>query len=188
MLGCVQKDLGKPHHRLVCHDVSDVELHAARQLYSDVFGDYKAGKIVISKAGLADRIIAFWHANYKPFLVPMDVVLLHMIASGKYVPCGTCVTATQGQRVDYEVSSSWIMMIMRPEAVTLEQIRIVFWGEHARTCWRDTRYHRPTVPDFQSTLTKLQVNVLNLWYEHACEVEVMPQVVADLRAIVADSI
>lgn len=182
MLGYVQKDLGKPHYRIVTHDVTTTELNEARKCYADVSGDYKAGKIVISKAGMAERMWAFWNANYKPFIVPQDVILLHMIQSEKYVPCGTWVSAPHGRSVDFEMSASWMLMVCRPGAVKMEHIRILFWGEHSRTRWRDTRYFKPTIPDFSSSLTELQRAAVDIWYDHCYDTDIMAQVVHDLRA------
>jgi len=182
MLGYVQKDLGKPHYRLVTYDVTSAELEAGRKAYADVSGDYKAGKIVLSKTALAERIWSFWNANYKPFIVPMDVILLHMIMSGKYCPCGTWCSAPYGQRIDLEIASAWMLMVMRPAAVHLDHIRMVFWGDTGRSRWRDTRYFKPAVPDFKTTLTAAQQAIMQMWYEHAYDVEVMAQVVVDLRS------
>ena len=130
MFGYVQKDLGKPHHKLVYNNVIAGELEEGRKAYSDVSADYKTGKVMISKQALPDRVYSFWHSNYKPFYVPLDVMVLHMIRSGKYAPCGTWCGMSHGSLADPAMQSAMQLIITRPHTITLDHIRTLFFGMH----------------------------------------------------------
>ncbi len=183
MLGYVQKDADQPHYRLVSNEVTAAELAEGRQCYADVAGDYKTGHIAISKAGLGDRIWSYWNADYKPFFVPQDVILLNMIRSGKFYPCGTWNTSAQGRPVDPDVTESWMLMITRPHDVKLEHIRILFMGSHLAQPGQKFRYFTSSGREgqFKQTLSPMTQRACELWYEHAYEPEAMAGVVFELR-------
>ncbi|WIA17525.1 hypothetical protein OEZ85_014357 [Tetradesmus obliquus] len=182
MLGYVQKDSGLPHYQLVSHNVTAAELEEGRVAYSEVSGDYKIGCIPISKSGLADRVWSFWTAHFKPFWAPVDVILLHMIRSRKYFPCGTWTTSSQGKPVDKHMHRAWHMMVTRPHDVQLEHIGILFWGTHLSQPCGKFRYFITAAPDgADSLLTKRQLASEQLFFRHAYEIETTLMVCADVR-------
>lgn len=130
MIGYIQKDVGQSHYRMVHHQLTHEELEAGTAAYAEVSMNYEKGKINITRANLGRRIYAFWLANFSPFIISVDVLLLHMIASGRYVPSHSWLTAAQGRTADLEMVHVWMYMICRPEQVTLDMIRELFFGSH----------------------------------------------------------
>lgn len=182
MLGYVQKDLGMPHYKIVKHDVTEFELEEARKAYADVSADYKSGKVLITKNSLTDRLFSFWHSHYRPFHVPLDVVLLHMIRNGKYAPAGTWLTSAYGKALDIEAANTFFHMITRPTACTLEHIRILFFAGHLPRANSSFRYFNTiTVPDFKAGLSDMQKACADLWYRHCYDINTMAQVTHELR-------
>lgn len=186
MLGYVQKDLGKPHYALVKHNVSDAELEEARKVYSDVSADYKKGKILISKTALGERYFSFWFSNYRPFWVPVDVGLWHMIRSGKYAPGATWAVCQFGKAMGPEVINAFLHMIIRPTACTLDHVRILFFNAHLARPTQMVRYFLPGgMPDFGRGCTELQKKCAEIWYTHHEDVDTMVRVVFELRSSLA---
>lgn len=179
MLGYVQKDAGKPHYKLVSHNVTPAELEEGRQAYKDIAADFKVGKVTISKSGLPDRLYSFWHSNYRPFYVPMDVMLVHMLRSGMYAPCGTWCAVGHGQPADPAVQAAMQMIIMRPSSVTLGHVRTLFFGTH-RVVGK-FRYFSTNDWDDNVSLTPVQQKVSHIWHMHAYEVTTMATVVFEMR-------
>jgi hypothetical protein len=64
MLGCVQKDCGKPHYSILVHDITDAELQAGIKAYNEVAGDYRTNKVTLTKKGFVSRLWAYRHANF----------------------------------------------------------------------------------------------------------------------------
>jgi hypothetical protein len=169
MLGYVQKDRGKPHYALLSHDITDAELQAGGKAYSEVAGDYRINKVLITRKGFVGRVWAYWHANFWPFVVPCDVVVLCMLRSGQYVPDGSWCTSSLGHGVDFSVSAAWWMMVTRPDRAMLEQVRVLFWAWHEvpGTQWRYFSQAR----SFSAGLSKLEAAVCDVWYvlyKHTC--------------------
>ena len=179
MLGCVQKDLGKPHYKLVSHNVDPAELEEGRRAYADVSADYKTGKITISKAALPDRVYSFWFGNYRPFYVPMDVLLLHMLRSGKFAPCGTWCSVGHGHPADPAMQTAMQLIITRPHTTTLDSVRTLFFGMHKSG--GKFRYHKDTSFDHNINLPPMLQEVSSIWHTHAYEIDTMSAVVSDLR-------
>ncbi|KAF6258163.1 hypothetical protein COO60DRAFT_1519895, partial [Scenedesmus sp. NREL 46B-D3] len=130
MLGYLQKDEGQEHYRLVTYNVTVAELQEGKEHYNDINCNYGIGKVRITKRGFVDRIWAFWKANFSPFIVPQDVLLLFMCRSDQYSPCSTWCTSAPGRPLDYQVCCAMMMIAYRPMDTTLAQVRNLFWGWH----------------------------------------------------------
>lgn len=139
MLGYVQKDMGQPHYRCVAHRVTADELVQGRADYATVAVSFRQERISINKTSLHDRVFGFWHANYAPFVVPFDVLLLHMLLSGKYVPEGSWLTPPHGGSLDFTLAEAWMLAVTRPESLQLAQVRCLFFGMH-RVRYPQLRY------------------------------------------------
>lgn len=179
MFGYVQKDLGKTPYKLVHYNVNVAELEEGRKAYSDVSADYKSGKVMISKSVLPNRVFSLWHSSYRPFYVPLDVMVLHMLRSGKYAPCGTWVGAAHGRHADPAMQSAMQLIITRPKACTLDHVRTLFFGMHIVN--GKLRYHGVCDWDINIALPPLLRQASAIWHTHAYDVSTMAQVVFELR-------
>jgi hypothetical protein len=180
MLGYVQKDRGKPHYALLTHNVTDAELQAGIKAYNEVAGDYRLNKVIITKKGFVARLWSYWHANFWPFLVPVDVIALCMIRSAAYVADAAWTSSAVGRVNEYSRDAAWWVMSTRPSRATLEQVRVVFWGWNVVPDGKQWRYFS-SARDFGETLTHLEVAVADVWYEHATEYDVMCVLLCVLR-------
>lgn len=183
MLGYVQKDRGKPHYALLSHNVTDGELQAGIKAYNEVAGDYRLNKVIITKKGFVGRLWAYWHANYWPFIVPVDVVVLCMIRGGSYVADASWCTSPLGHADDFRRDTAWWVMSTRPARATLEQIRSVFWGWAEVPDGKHWRYFSSRDFRENANLTSAEVACCNVWYDHCTEVDVMCTVCFELRKL-----
>lgn len=178
MLGYVQKDHGQVHYQLVTNQVTEEELQQGRDDYGAVADSYRKDHITITKGNLGERVWGFWRANYQPFLPPADVLLLHMLRTTSYVPDASWVAPASGWPADFRASSVWLSMITRPSAVTLADVRVVFFAMHRQRV--EVRYFN-TAPRLdavpESTTAAQQV-----WYDHADEPGLMRLVCCEVRS------
>lgn len=79
-----------------------------------------------------------------------------------------------------------MMIAYRPMATTLTQVRNLFWGWHLLPAALKWRYFS-TMPDFGSTLTKLQAAACKPWYDHMYEAPLMKAIVNELRKVMVTS-
>ena len=182
MLGYVQKDSGKPHYAIVTNDITDAELQAGVKAYNEVAGDYRLNKVILTKKGFVGRLWAYWHANFWPFLTPVDVVVLCMIRSGAYVADASWTTSPLGHGNDFARDAAWWVMSTRPARATLQQVRVVFWGWHEVPDGKKWRYFSST-RTFSDYLTPLEMAVSKIWYEHAEDYSAMCTVCFELRKV-----
>ena len=182
MLGYVQKDRGKPHYALLCHNVTDADLQAGVKAYNEVAGDYRLNKVIITKKGFVARLWSYWHANFWPFLVPVDVIALCMIRSAAYVADAAWSSSAVGRANEYSRDAAWWVMSTRPSRATLEQVRVVFWGWNEVPDGKKWRYFS-SARNFSDTLTRLETAVCDVWYEHATEYDIMCTVCFEMRKV-----
>jgi hypothetical protein len=182
MLGYVQKDSGKPHYAIVTNDITDAELQAGVKAYNEVSGDYRLNKVILTKKGFVARLWAYWHANFWPFLTPVDIVALCMIRSGAYVADASWTTAPLGHGNDFARDAAWWVMSTRPARATLQQVRVVFWGWHEVPDGKKWRYFSST-RTFNDYLTPLEMAVSKIWYEHAEDHTAMCTVCFEMRKL-----
>jgi hypothetical protein len=182
MLGYVQKDRGKPHYALLSHNVTDAELQAGIKAYNEVAGDYRLNKVIITKKGFVARLWSYWHANFWPFMMPVDVIALCMIRSGAYVADAAWTSSPVGRANEYSRDAAWWVMSTRPSRATLEQVRVVFWAWNVVPDGKKWRYFS-SARDFGETLTRLEVAVADVWYEHTTEYDIMCTVCFEMRKV-----
>ena len=102
-----------------------------------------------------------------------------MLKSGKYVVEGSWVAPPSGGFVDFQVSSAWMLSLLRPQQVTLPHVRMLFYGWHRQPTQR--RYFDPGLTAVLSAVPEDVHPGCEVWYQHAEEPDLMRAACCELR-------
>jgi hypothetical protein len=127
MMGYCQKDFGKMHYEMKSYLVSEVDLKEARSAYADIQPVCSDDRIVLYPKSLHDRILSYMTAHFAPFWIPVDLTLLFMMQTGRYVPGGDWIMAPRGYGADVRKLNIFMKMIMRPMQCTLNEVQSFFF-------------------------------------------------------------